>query len=128
MGLQETRHVIHYSDTEMMDLSALDVLRREVGDETLAMLVQAFIDDVHDHVTLFSDLLTKDDFSMLAIKSHAFKSASFSFGAMQLGHMSKAIEMAINDEKTETLSDLLNSFSAKAHETVELYNGFLSQA
>lgn len=119
--------MIYDTKTQMMDLSVLDSLKQEVGDDTLMILVQAFTDDIQDHRDLFSALMKEGDLSMLAIKSHAFKSASFSFGAMELGHCSKAIEMAITDEKTDTLSDLLEHFDAKALETIRLYTDFLGK-
>ncbi|WND04123.1 Hpt domain-containing protein [Temperatibacter marinus] len=100
----------------------LDVMRDTVGEDSFSMLIDNFIEDIEDHITLFQDILESRDMNMLEIKSHALKSAAYSFGATSLGNKCKAVEMATKAGMLDHVDVLTKNMITEAQKTAAYYN------
>jgi HPt (histidine-containing phosphotransfer) domain-containing protein len=99
-------------DIEVLDLSALDRLRRMVGgDEAfLAELIQTFLEDGPQELARMRQALESQDATLLRRSAHSLKSNSAEFGARTLQKMCKQLEkmgkQGVFDGAAERVSEI----------------------
>lgn len=98
----------------IIDESALNVLKDEVGAETMAMLIDAFIDEIKNQQDLIMQAYHGGDYQTIETRAHALKSAAYSFGASALGAVCKQLEYTLRDGQFSGTEQLLEQLQTEA--------------
>ena len=85
------------------DMSIIEALRREVGDEVLKTLLGSLCAEIHVAARRAGEQHSAQAWPELQVNAHSIKSVASSFGAVVLAHESKRLEVsAIEGQVDET--------------------------
>jgi len=111
---------------QILDVAVLDVLKVDVGAESLPVLVNSLISEIRSGEARLVEYLNIDDAALLENQAHALKSATLSFGAVKLGDICLRLEDCakgiLNKREAEGLMD---EFKKAASQTITAFEGFL---
>ncbi|ADT87702.1 Hpt domain-containing protein [Vibrio sp. Vb2880] len=92
---------------ELMNLSKIDNLAQEIGEENVPVLVEIFLGELDTYRNNLSDVTFGDKLEYLKEISHALKSSAASFGADQL--CAKAIDIDSRAKLGSTIDATLDT-------------------
>jgi len=108
------------SDLPIIDTSVLDELRESVaGDQAfIADLAATYLAEGDGHIQQVEDALARGDIAGMVRPAHTLKSSSAALGAARLSALSREIEHAAREERTEGLDAAVADARATWTETV----------
>ncbi|MBY7858062.1 Hpt domain-containing protein [Vibrio fluvialis] len=92
---------------ELMNLSKIDNLAQEIGEENVPVLVEIFLGELDTYRANLSNEAYGDKLEYLKEISHALKSSAASFGADQL--CAKAVDIDSRAKQGTTIDETLDT-------------------
>lgn len=83
------------------DLSVIEALRREVGEEVLKTLLGSLFAEIHVSARRAGEQHAAKAWAELQVNAHSIKSVASSFGAVVLAHESKRLEAAATEGRVD---------------------------
>ncbi len=81
------------SSDSIIDLSAFNALKDEMGQDFLGELLQTYYEELPQLLTKLKEALAKQDPDAFQRAAHSIKSTSNSFGALEYGLQARELEM-----------------------------------
>ena len=108
------------SDLPIIDQAVLDELRESVGGDQafVADLATTYLAEGDGHIQQVEDALARGDIAGMVRPAHTLKSSSAALGATRLSAISKEIEHAAREERSDGLAAAVADARAAWNETV----------
>lgn len=108
----------------ILDEAVLSQLALDIGEETLPIVLQAFLAETKDRLETIKNLSAAQRWTELGKEGHTLKSTAGSFGLMELHLMAKAMDEACrhqNAERAMVLAAEIDILGQKSITTLETW-------
>jgi HPt (histidine-containing phosphotransfer) domain-containing protein len=108
------------SDLPIIDTAVVDELRESVGGDQafVADLAVTYLDEGDGHISQVEEALARGDIAGMVRPAHTLKSSSAALGAARLSALSREIEHAAREGRTDGLATAVGDARAAWNETV----------